>query len=309
MQARFLCLIALAAATLTGCQSYYPYGYAGTGPYPSPPPGSFAPPQGSCPPPQGTYIQQPRVYGQAPPPRGYIPPGQNGPVGTYGPQGRTYAPTGPISSVPQNRAGVTAQPTSVRTTPIQTTEQPVPKPVEARSIPESVGGAVLDEDADEIKGSGRDSGGTGSSGTGATRRSSPSFTEESDEAVDTIGSDDFVSPRSPIKRASGVAESSRRGRKSPYSKRSDYRKLSGILSQDRQSGEWQLTYDPDGNDEYGGTLPLAHDEALEHLVEGDAIEIHGRIDSRNTDRFGRPRYRAEPNRLKLLIDQDEAFSQ
>lgn len=299
MQARWPLLAGLALVSLAGCQSYYPYGYAGTGPYPSPPPGSFAPPQGGPTyiPPQSSlppgYRQGPVTYG---------PPVQRGPGQTYIPPAQTYAPGGPMAtspSAPSPRQPVTSTPNSVTTTPAQVNEKPVPTPVEPRPIPERVGSAVLDEEADEIKGGSRDTGGTPRGSTGG------GFPDDAEDAVDTIGSDDFPPPRSPIRRASGTAEASRRMRKSPYSHDSGYRRLSGTVAQDPQTGDWQLRYDPEGNDDYGGTVTLSHDEMLENLVEGDSIVVHGRLDESRPDRFGRPRYKADPNRIKWLVDPDE----
>ena len=305
MQARRPVLAGLALVSLAGCQSYYPYGYAGTGPYPTPPPGSFSPPASSTyAPPQSSlppgYRQGPATYG---------PPIQRGPMQTYIPPNQTYAPAGAAAGAaagslprPTNRPGVTTYPTSVSSSPAQVGEKPVPTPVEPRAIPDGVGGGVLDEDADEIKGSNRDSGaGAGS----ALKRSGGGFPSDAEDSLEMAGADDFPPPRSPIRRTSGVAESSRRGRKSPFSKDAGYRRLSGVVSQDAQTGDWQLKYDPDGADQYGGVLTLAHDEMLDNLADGDAIVVHGRIDQNDSDRYGKPRYRPLPDRLKWLVDPDE----
>ncbi|MFM7158881.1 MAG: hypothetical protein ACKO3P_00750, partial [Planctomycetaceae bacterium] len=140
--------------------------------------------------------------------------------------------------------------------------------------------------------------------TSSPRRTPDALTDETADEIETTDYDGFAPPRSPIRRTSGTAESGRRLKKSPYSHDPGYRKLSGIVTQDPQTLEWQLKYNPREDDDYGGTLTLSGDEMLENLVEGDAVVVHGRIDARDTDRFGRPRYKPDPNRLKILIDPD-----
>ena len=43
---------------------------------------------------------------------------------------------------------------------------------------------------------------------------------------------------------------------------------------------------------------------ISHCEFHSTRSVHGRIDARDTDRFGRPRYKPDPNRLKILIDPD-----
>ena len=307
MHSRNAWLLVLMTLGACGCQSYYPYGYAGTGPYPTAPAGGFVPPQGAYAPAQGTYavpqgasMAPPMTYSPTPAvPRTYQPaPGGvvSGQVGTPTPAGaRGYQP---VPAPTQSRGA--AVPTTPISQPGGTVEAPVPKPVEPRTIPDSVGDSLRSDDADEIKGASREA----NPATTSPRRSSDALTDETADEIETTDYDGFAPPRSPIRRTSGTAESTRRLKKSPYSHDPGYRKLSGIVTQDPQTLEWQLKYNPREDDDYGGTLTLSGDEMLENLVEGDAVVVHGKIDPRDTDRFGHPRYKPDPNRLKILIDPD-----
>jgi len=309
MQTRWSPLVGLSLLLAAGCHSYHPHGYTGTGPYGSPPPVTY----GQAP---AVYSPAPATTYSAPVPPGYAQPAQRPPLRTsptpvyptqtypaqppgYGPaRGPAMAP--PVTTNPGTARGVTVAPKTVTTSPPTGSEQPVPRPVEPRPIPEGVGGSVLNEDADTIKGSNRPTDSGEPAGNG--------LPSDAEDAVETIGyDDDFRPPRSPIRRTSGVAEAPRRGRKSPYKRASDYSWISGTVSQDPQSGDWQVTYDPDGNDEYGGVVTLAHDDALENFLEGDMIRVHGRFDSRSNDRVGRPIYRPAPNRISRLVDRDETI--
>lgn len=300
MHSRSAWLLVLLSLGACGCQSYYPYGYAGTGPYPTAPAGAFVPPQGTYAAPPGTTMSPPVMYSPTPAtPRTYQPaPGGmvSGQVGTPTPAGtRGYQPV--PAPTPARGAAVPTTPISQPGTAV---EAPVPKPVEPRTIPDSVGDAVRGEDVDEIKGASREL----TPSATPPRRTSDTLTDEGADEIETTDYDGFAPPRSPIRRTSGTAESGRRLKKSPYSHDPGYRKLSGIVSQDPQTLEWLLKYNPREDDDYGGTLTLAGDEMLENLVEGDAVVVHGRVDPRDTDRFGRPRYKPDPNRLKILIDPD-----
>lgn len=310
MQIPWRPVMGLSVLLAAGCHSYHPYGYTGTGPYAAPPPTTYGPaPSVYAPAPATTYTNPvPPAYAQP----GQRPPLRNNPTPVYptqtypaqppgyGPQrGPTMAP--PVTTNPSQGRGMTAAPKTVTTSPGAVSEQPVPRPVEPRPIPEGVGGGVLNEDADTIKGSNR-----------SLEEADPpvggGIPSDAEDAVETIGyDDDFRPPRSPIRRTSGVAEAPRRGRKSPFKRASDYSWISGTITQDPQTGDWQVTYDPDGNDEFGGVLTLVHDDALENFLEGDMIRVYGKIDQRANDRVGRPLYRPTPNRISRLVDREETI--
>lgn len=276
MQARLLLVLGLAACALAGCQSYFPYGYGGTGPYPALPPGTYAPPGG---------IVAPSTS-QLPPAR--VP--------------QTYAPVSPRvvvpgGSVPNGLPGGVAAP--ARTDPSASTANtsPVPNYPEPKKLPEGLGAGVRDDDADAIKGT-RPGASTNPSGVQLDR-----VAPDGDDPLSQLGPEEFEEPEAVIRPASGATTTAKKSKRSPYShKAGTYEWVRGIVSRDPKTDAWRITYSTDPTERYGGSFTLVEDEKLENLVEGDTVYIQGRIDASAADRRGKPSYRVKE--IYLLTDPD-----
>lgn len=76
-----------------------------------------------------------------------------------------------------------------------------------------------------------------------------------------------------------------------------YTWLRGVVEYDKQTGEWQITYNPesDSSDRYGGTLTLANAQVLSSIdaKPDDVVLVEGEVDPDNPDGLGKPTFHVE----------------
>ncbi|MCR9199343.1 MAG: hypothetical protein NXI04_11910 [Planctomycetaceae bacterium] len=74
----------------------------------------------------------------------------------------------------------------------------------------------------------------------------------------------------------------------------DYSFLKGVLRYNGTGDGWAVTYSPAARDQFAGTLTLDMTSAqAQGLVEGDFVEVRGRVDTTVQDQAGAPIYRVE----------------
>ena len=222
-------------------------------------------------------------------PYGYGPGGMYSqfPQGTYVPSTTKTSPT-PVDGQKKLQNNQTDSVDGKGTHSVPNYKSPAGAPSDLGAQPDSD-----DEDAIKKKSSSRLNG---------VRTPASSDRDDDDEpTVSSTNGDRFVRPveyRDGDQTADSVEP--RRlplGRKpSPYKKDPrGYSWLAGVVSKDSISKLWLLTYNRDNSDEdeYGGVLTLADDEALDTLVDGDVIRVEGTLDRANSDRFDKPTYRVK----------------
>ena len=99
--------------------------------------------------------------------------------------------------------------------------------------------------------------------------------------------DDAASPSSGIRQVSGISNEGEYGFDT-----NAYHWLRGVLRYDSGAGGWTVTYSLIARDTHSGNLTLSVSPNLMNgLVDGDTVDVHGRVDASALDQRGRPVYR------------------
>lgn len=256
-----------------GCQSYFPNSaYAPYGAYATPPVGTYAPPT--------TYPGARPTYSA---PSGGVPQGMTLPPGRVGalPSGTSPAATSPGNS------GL------------------VPNPRDPGSPPASLG--KPDDGADDFKNS-------TSMRTPAGARID-SIADDSEENLAALGDEAFSQPM-PLRSVSansdidGPTRQTARPVPSPYlHDREGHTWLRGIVQYDEFGQSWRIVYSRDtaDSDAYGGSLTMTEHPNLDKLRDNEAVIVHGTVDPRRPDRFGKPTYRVRTIQAikPIIMPEDE----
>ena len=258
MPIRPLVPIGLALIVLTGCQSYFPYGYSNGGAYPAM---------------TGTYVPQGSgsTSSQNPPPANLQPGTGQFPTPVNGQKSSTSG---------QNRG--------------QSDKGQVPKYNDPASPPASLGSpAAEDDDADSINRGSSSREGSGKRGDEPGDDSDLELTSVDEDKFlsptqyrsASASSDDPDTRRVASKRPL-----------SPYKKDPNgYAWLRGVVARDAKTNSWRITYsrDPlDSDDPYGGSLTLVDSPLLDTLMDNDVVFVRGEVDRSVLDRYRKPSYRA-----------------
>ena len=256
MHLRPLVPMGLALLAATGCQSYFPYGYGNTSPYPGV---------------SGTSSQPPTTN----------PSKSSSPANLQ--SGSSQFPT-PTQSRSNGSAGQTRGQTSQGQVPDARFSEPgrIPSnlgsPAAGDDTGDSIrrgtsshdGGKRIDEDSEDL-------GESLSSSDGDEFKSPTPYRQTS------ATSDDF-----------GGRGPSSKPAPSPYKKDPNgYKWLRGVVARDPKTNAWRITYsrNPLDNDPFSGSLTLVDDEVLDTLMDDDVIYVEGTIDRSAPDRYGKPSYR------------------
>ena len=252
MQLRTLAPLGLALA-LTGCQSYFPYGYGNSSPYPAMGPGTYMPPSNTAPP-AGSSTMQPGT-------------GQLSPAG----------------SNLGNSTGLRGQPTKG--------QNAVPRYNDPGKVPSSLGAQGSDEEAlDSINRQGSQNESPRRMDDADEEPEQALSSVEDDQFLKptpfrsaSASSDDVDAPRPPAKFRKSPYKKDPDG----------YAWLRGVVVRDPESDAWRITYsrDPLDSDPYNGSITLVDDTLLDTLLDDDVVFIRGRIDRSVKDRYGKPSYR------------------
>ncbi len=257
MHLRPLVPMGLALLILPGCQSYFPYGYGNTSPYPGV---------------SGTYT----------PPVTTSPSRSTSPGNLQDGSAQFPTPTGSRSNAPagQNRG--------------QSSQGQVPDSrfSEPGRFPSNLGSpAAGDDNGDSIRRgtsshdgptkrideAGEDLGDSLSSTDGEEFKSPTPYRQASASSDDP-----------------DVRRPSAKPVPSPYKKDpGGYKWLRGVVARDPKTNAWRITYsrNPLDNDPYRGSLTLIDDELLDSLMDDDVIYVEGKVDPSAPDRYGKPSYR------------------
>ncbi|MGE5193027.1 MAG: hypothetical protein ACM3U2_11035 [Deltaproteobacteria bacterium] len=258
MHLRPLVPMGLALFAATGCQSYFPYGYGNTNPYP-PMSGPYSPPA--------------------------VPtPSQTSPSGTS-PSGSRQYPTPANGQMNLNSGSNRGQPSGGRVPDARTLDPGNP--------PTTLGApASGDDDTDSIR-DGRSS----LDGPRNRLDDAAVETDESMSSLDDQKFVS-PTPFRPASASSDDAEMRRpasRQRPSPFKKDPNgYSWLRGVVSRDPKTNSWRITYsrDPLDDDPYKGSLTLVDDRVLDTLMDDDVVLVKGDVDRSVLDKYGKPSYRA-----------------
>src|SRR5262245_9729658 len=257
MHLRPIVPMGLALIASTGCQSYFPYGYGNTNPYPSMP-GSYSSPGATTP-------SRAAPNGASPSGPGQFPMPSNGQTNLNSGQIRGQSAKG---SVPDPRFSSPGNTPTTLGAPA-TDEEEIDSIRRGFSKNESPGKRI---DAG-------DEGDESLSSLDEEKFASPTLYRP---ALAT--SDDF-----------GIRRSTAKPRPSPYLKDpKGYAWLRGVVARDPKTKTWRITYsrDPLNDDPYGGTLTLVESSLLDTLMDDDVVLVKGDVDPSARDRYGKPSYRA-----------------
>jgi hypothetical protein len=246
----------LALIASAGCQSYFPYGYGNTNPYP--------PMSGSYPSSGGTVPSQAPSSGNSPSGPGQFPTPSNGQMNLKSGQNRAQPAKG---NVPDPRYSSPGTPPTTLGAP-----------------------ASDDEEIDSIRrGTGSNDSPRKQIDAGDDDESLSSLDEEK------FASPTPYRPASATSDDLGARRSAAKPRPSPYLKDpKGYAWLRGVVARDPKTRTWRITYsrDPLDDDPYGGTLTLVESNLLDTLMDDDVILVKGEVDPSARDRYGKPSYRA-----------------
>jgi hypothetical protein len=258
----------LALIASTGCQSYFPYGYGNSNPYP---------------PMSGSY-----------PSSGVTTPSRSSPSGTA-PSGSGQYPT-PANGQMNLNSGSNRGSSSKGTVPD-------PRFAAPGTPPTHLGAPASDDDGDSIRGgrSSLDGPGARIDDTGEEGNESISGVDEDKFVRPAAFRTPSANPDDPDTRRVGA-----RQRSSPFKKDpTGYKWLRGIVTRDPKTNSWRITYSRDAldNDPYQGNLTLVDDPILDALMEDDVVLVEGDVDRTTLDRYRKPSYRA--TRVSPLKPKDD----
>ncbi len=258
MHLRPLVPMGLALIASTGCQSYFPYGYGNSNPYP---------------PMSGTY-----------PSSGVTTPSRSSPSGTS-PSGSTQYPT-PANNQLNLNSGANRGPSSKGKVPDARFSAPGTPPTD-------LGAPASDDGEDSIR-----SGGQSSLDRPPRRiDDAGDDADESMSSLDDqkFASPTPFRPASASSDDPEVRRPASRPGPSPYKYDAQgYTYLRGVVTHDVKTNSWRITYsrDPLDPDPYGGSLTLVGNANLDTLMDDDVVLAEGQVDRTVLDRYGKPSYRA-----------------
>lgn len=251
MQLRPLFPLGLALA-LTGCQSYFPYGYGNSSPYPAMGPGTYMPPSNTAPPPGSSTMQ---------PGTGQLPPAGSNLGSSSGLRG-------------------------------QATKGQVPRYNDPGKTPTSLGAQGTDEEAlDSINRQGSQNDPPRRMDEADEEPEQALSSVEDDQFLkptpfrpaSASSDDDADAPPPPAKFRHSPYKKDPNGYSwlrgvVAHDPKSDAWRIT-------------YSRDPLDNDPYNGSLTLVDDTLLDTLMDDDVVIVRGHIDRSITDRYGKPSYR------------------
>jgi len=256
MHIRPLVPIGLALIVLTGCQSYFPYGYGNSGAYPAMS-GTYVP-QGN-----GTASSRSSPPATMQPGTGQFPTPANG---------QKNSPAG------QNRG--------------QTDKGQVPSYPDPANPPASLGSPASEDDDDSIN---RGSSSRENSARHVDEAGDESEVSLSSLDDDKFLSPTQYRPAATTADDSDTRRVASAPRPSPYKRHPGFEWVRGVVTRDAKTNSWRITYsrDPlDNDDPYGGSLTLVDSPLLDTLMDDDIVYVDGAVDRSVLDRYGKPSYRA-----------------
>lgn len=253
MQTRPIVLVGLALGALAGCQSYFPNGYNGAGPYSAFPQGGYGPPP--------TVTSPPTTFqpGRTPP---------AGQITTETPSApNKYQPAQGLNSVPNPREPGSA-PATLGTPNDELGEETIRRGTSNRTPPPAKFSGLTDESEEMLSALGDED----------------FHTPKSIRSASAIDDGDDM-PSAATKKRPNPYKYDREGHS--WLRGTVSRDKEGRWR--LRYSENAL----DDDDPYGGALEIVGDEKIEQLLEDDVIYVKGRVDPSIKDAFGKPSYRVD----------------